>query len=330
MHPYVRHSSRYSCVFQVLLLCAVFFPERLLAAPFLFNSSTAGFVAFDGARHEAIVPSALAGVTSLSNAWEGQMAYATGVSDYAIFAEYSLATAARFGVLQSYAAVEVGSGQKLSPIVTAAALAMFTDTLTFSGGDGEGMFVPTFTLSGRGTNSSQLEGFNGPVGRSSIALAINMELHNPGVTIVDSTNTTINQTVTGAPVSFVFGQPIDLTVRLYAMTTLDCRMPSIALTGCNSWTGISQTDFYHTALLSGIRVLDDHGAAIDDFTITSQSGTSYSVNGVQQTPTIPEPSTLLLVVSAVAADRCRRLLRARATPPLAGSSKRPNLNSSTQ
>ena len=121
-------APRYSSVLQVLLLCLVFFPERLLAAPFLFNSSMAGFAVFDGARHEAIVPSAFTGVTSLANAWEGQMAYAAGVPDYAIFAEYSLATAASFGVLQSYAAVEVGSGQKLSPIVTATALAMFTET----------------------------------------------------------------------------------------------------------------------------------------------------------------------------------------------------------
>ena len=97
--------------------------------------------------------------------------------------------------------------------------------MTFEGGDGEGMCVPTFTLSGRGTNSSQLAGFNGPVGRSSIALAINMELHNPAVTIVDATNTVINQTVTGVPVPFVFGQPIDRTVRTAATTWIG-RLPS--------------------------------------------------------------------------------------------------------
>jgi hypothetical protein len=87
-----------------------------------------------------------------------------------------------------------------------------------------------------------------------------------------------------SPIAFHFGQPLYLQTYFAAVTFPG---PSI-LTGT--------ADYSHTALLTGLQVLDSSMSPAPNPTFASALGAQYSVNGVA-----PEPGSLLLLGSGLAA-----------------------------
>jgi hypothetical protein len=114
----------------------------------------------------------------------------------------------------------------------------------------------------------------------------------PGLTVTP-TSVTGSASVSIQPIAFQFNQSFDLTIALFA--------------GVIPYTnGSGAVDFLHTALLSGISILDSNGNALTGASIVSGSGTTYDANGVQA---VPVPGAAWLFGSAVlglAAARQRR------------------------
>ncbi len=241
----------------------------------------------------------------MSDEWRGGMTYGNQSSDDFTNASVDLQGKASPGVL-GVAATVAASGRNLSPLAIAYAIAGFEDTLTFTGGKGNGTFTPIFEVHGRGSDSAQLAGFNGPVGSSTVTLAINEHLTDPGNFVIDATNLSVNQKIIGAPIPFVFGAPVDFLAWLEASTAVDCVTVDIG-DQCMDWIGgFADSLFNDTATLTGIVVTDGSGAQISDFTITSASGVRYSANGVALPAAVPEPASILLLGTGVVGMVVRR------------------------
>ncbi|MDX2153484.1 MAG: PEP-CTERM sorting domain-containing protein [Bryobacteraceae bacterium] len=111
-----------------------------------------------------------------------------------------------------------------------------------------------------------------------------------------------------SPVSFVWGQPFYLTIAL----AVGAGTPITSLIDCDggdacatpvSGSGSGTADFYNTMVLTGLLPKDANGNLVLDAQFSSGSGTQYSLNGVEP---VPEPGSLLLLGTGMAALACKR------------------------
>ncbi|MBI5333598.1 MAG: PEP-CTERM sorting domain-containing protein [Burkholderiales bacterium] len=87
---------------------------------------------------------------------------------------------------------------------------------------------------------------------------------------------------------FYFDEPLLLTLR--AGVTAGAGY-STGYAG-PSYSGYAEADFSHTAVLTGITVMDEQGNILDDITIAAESGTRYPL-----TSAVPEPSAAALLAA---------------------------------
>jgi hypothetical protein len=179
----------------------------------------------------------------------------------------------------------------LSPVTDLFAKASFIDTLTLTGGTGQGFAQFGLKLDGNGTDSTQLSGFNGPVGQSSVKYTIDLLSKAPSARFsgtIDVTNQGINTQVQSQPIPFTFGIATPVYFELQTQARVFCFAGNIGLITCDPGNpGDSGTDFLHTAVLNSIVVTDSVGNPVTNFQITSASGTPYTSHGVVSDTTPP-------------------------------------------
>jgi hypothetical protein len=274
-----------------------------------FSLSTFGLAGYPSVLDDQIIrSSSTVTATTLSDSSSGSVAHGDVFSEQLTSADYRLRVKAAPGTLQSEAALTSVSGRAVSPVTEALSSATFDDVLTFTGGTGSAVFVPTFRLHGHGTDSTQPPGFSGPVGSSGVQLFINPFEGRTGATLfsLDATNRMVHEDFTGDPIAFTFGDPVSFGAQLSTSVAVTCAALGVGLQ-CLDWhNGVATSDFYSTAVLSGIRVIDSNGHPNTDFSILSASGTRYSATGVLP---VPEPASVILLGSGfatVVAERRRR------------------------
>lgn len=204
---------------------------------------------------------------------------------------------AGYGVLRSVSEALV-SGLNGPPYVGAltaasSATAKFADTLTFLGGAGNGTATVQVTLSGGLTASGDTGSEFAPAsGGAGYDLRITSNcypaaecLHKQG-----SANGQIDPSGTYYfTLSFLFGQPIDIAAELYTRAQADGGLgpPGLSASGAADYGGTFTWD--------GIVEVRDYQGIVNNFSVTSDSGTNYAVSAV------PLPPTLALVLPGVLA-----------------------------
>lgn len=211
---------------------------------------------------------------------------------------YNSNATAAFGVLRAFAqgsTQEVLSGPT-PQLVNIAAVADFTDTLTFDGQANCG----GFTCQASGSGTVQLQIVVGGTdqythGQSISGYCINAFLGSANSGSFNCTQSVLTSggIVVSPPLPIVFGQSSTFTIGLTVYGHLfDFSDPNVSF----------EADYNHTATLAGFIVDDSNGQALTSFSVTSGSGTEYPDTAV------PEPSTLLMLaaISAPVAIRYRR------------------------
>jgi hypothetical protein len=96
-----------------------------------------------------------------------------------------------------------------------------------------------------------------------------------------------------APISFVYGQAFDLSMQL----SVSAGTPTgFGVLNAETASGSGTANFFDTFVLTGLDPTDANGNPVTGATFSSQSGTTYSINGV-----VPEPTTLLPLLLAFGA-----------------------------
>ena len=195
--------------------------------------------------------------------------------------------------------------------------ALQIETMTFHGGSGSGVFLPTFTIDGSLFNVGRTENqmmfsyavddgpqylgfriqnsrgdltFYGPSGYVADfpGMSTSGDLVN-GVTVSGTTQFTLS-----LPIQF--DAPVDFTFALWAAVLPSS---SVGLLGPSA----GDVSFLTSARLTGIEVLASDGRPLTNFSIDAASGTQYGSRGVidgsSSTP-VPEPSNLQLMLLGIA------------------------------
>jgi hypothetical protein len=195
-------------------------------------------------------------------------------------AHYDAHGSSAYGILKNYAAVSLtgdASGGAFPSFLSVGSRSGFIDAYTFTGDSGTGTAYFTFSIDGTATSS------NGASGGHLLQLV-------PARNGVLDWGAQRNYgTVDGKAVievPFEFGTPVEMLISFYALAQVF------------SWQeGASAiADYSHTAVLSQIVVRDSEGKLVDDFAITSASGTNYGATGV-----IPEPGSAVLLLTGLGA-----------------------------
>lgn len=193
-------------------------------------------------------------------------------------AHYDSHGSGAYGILKNYAQVSItgdASGGAFPSFLSVGSRSGFRDEYTFAGGQGAGTAFFTFSVDGNASASNGAYGghlFQVTPGKNGVLdwSAQQAYVASDGKSVI--------------AVPFEFGTPIDMLISFYALAQVF------------SWEeGASAiADFSHTAVLSEIVVRDSAGRLVDDFGITSASGTSYDANGV-----VPEPGSAALLLTAL-------------------------------
>lgn len=195
---------------------------------------------------------------------------------------------AGYGVLNASASSSYSvSGTPESDFVTANS--SFEDLLTISdpilNGQAGSLYV-SYSLDGQITGS----GFGVVIAQGGTS---------PGQQVQEYDSSVNSTFALAAPITFVYGQAFDLSMHLSVSAGTPTGYGVLnAVTGSGSGTA----DFFNTFVLTGLNPTDSNGKVVTGALFSSQSGTTYSVDGV-----VPEPSTvvplLLGIVSILAAKR---------------------------
>jgi hypothetical protein len=175
-------------------------------------------------------------------------------------------TAAGYGVLKGQASVFLTGDDSRGPFPSHASVggrASFRDTLTFHGGEGSGTAVFGFTVHGTSAHTS------GGNGRPQFAL---VPIMNGALDYANQVGFGVLGGKAKISVPFTFGQPIEFQIDFYALAQIYVWQAGAT----------ASADYRDTAILSSIVVKDSHGATVSGFTITSESGTPYTANGVSR------------------------------------------------
>jgi hypothetical protein len=200
-----------------------------------------------------------------------------------------------YGTLRaSVSASEMGASAA-SPVVTVFSSALWADALTFDA-TSNGVAYLTFQLTGSSSssNNSPLDG----VRSSALVRFYGGVAGTPVFTDYLVTNSSLDATYLSAAVPFTAGVPVEVEGTVGTNLTFSCSAP-VVTAACLGWTGEGDVDFAHTVVLDGIHLFDDSGNPIQDFTISSQSGTKYTSSGV-----VPEPDSLLLIATVLSLVLC--------------------------
>jgi hypothetical protein len=216
-----------------------------------------------------------------------------------------------YGILHSSAAESFsGSSTPVFSYVNAAASFYDGITISFDPFNGSlGYLLIDFTLDG--TNS-----LNGSLKALSYA-NVRVDAVSSQEDALSFTSSSVSGTFEfQRTFAFIYGQPFGLYFNLGTIVgTVD---PGSAFAALGAGTGLislrtatgagsAAADFSNTLVLSALDVVDSNGQPVNGVTITSKSGTQYSVNGV-----VPEPSfvPILLLIGGLLGFTAHRQGRA--------------------
>ncbi len=195
---------------------------------------------------------------------------------------------AGYGVLNASASSSYSvSGTPESDFITANS--SFEDLLTISdpllNGQAGSLYV-SYSLDGQITGSA-------------FAVLIAQGGTSPGQQVQEYDSSVDGTFSLAAPITFVYGQAFDLSMQLSVSAGTPTGYGVLnAVTG----SGSGNADFFNTFVLTGLDPTDANGNPVAGALFSSQSGTTYSADGV-----VPEPSTvvplLLGIASILAAKR---------------------------
>jgi hypothetical protein len=209
-----------------------------------------------------------------------------------------------YGTLGTTISANVQNGHVTYPAVDFFSSALWQDAVTFHSTSASGTAIFTYSLDGTGSGTTQT-----PEGvQSSELLRFYAGLIPSGsipFTNYTVTNQSLHTTYTTVAIPFVSGVPLSVEATVGTNVSFTCSAPT-NLAACSDWIASGVLNFGHTAVLDGIQLFDAQGSPISNFSIQSQSGTSYTANGV-----VPEPNCLVLlgVGFAAIAERSRRKQR---------------------
>jgi hypothetical protein len=200
--------------------------------------------------------------------------------------DYHSNSAAEFGMLRAESSVQLeGDASNGSPnaFTSVGGNANYRDVITVLGGIDSGVQVLTFQVSG---TSSQTPGQSGRA-------QFQRNLYTNGV---ESTADYLpnSQQLVAIPIPFVFGEPTEYQIRFYALSQLFQYLPGASATA----------DFFTTARLIDIDVIDAGGQHVPTFSIHSASGTDYVALAASNA--VPEPGTFIMATLAFAWLAIRR------------------------
>lgn len=214
---------------------------------------------------------------------------------------------AGYGDLGASAAGSYSGSSDSFTVTGSQAFGLQTESMTFGGASGAGLFRPTFTVDGSlfnlGRTDSQLAFFYS-VGNGPHYLAFRIQNSRgsvsyytpggyvsslPGMTLTGdlATGLTVSGSTTfSIDVPIQFGTAFDVTYGLWAAT-----LPASSVGLLTASAG--DVAFLTSARMTGIQVFDNAGQALSAFTVSSGSGTPYGAAGVL--PAVPEPGSGLLM-----------------------------------
>ena len=188
--------------------------------------------------------------------------------------------AADFGRLRAYGAALISGPPGGTPpdYAVVRGRGAYQEVMTVWGGPvgSSGSMSLRFTVTGTATISSAA---------NYAGSGFNLRLFQPGGGYTDNVFEPGAGGVAVAPaIPIVFGQPFEYAIWFTGGINIDDFSDG----------SYAVSDFYHTATLTGIGVLDANQAPLASFQIQADSGTVYTANGV-----VPEPGTFLLIGAAV-------------------------------
>jgi hypothetical protein len=230
----------------------------------------------------------------------------------------SAAGRAGFGVLGVRAAASYSGSVDSLTVAGSQAFGLQTETMTFGGAGGSGVFRPSFTVDGSlfnvGRTDSQL-GFFYSVNNGPHYLAFRIQNSRgsvsyyqpggyvaslPGMVLTGDLQTGL--TVSGSTtfsidVPMVFGTAVDVTFGLWGAS-----LPSSSLNLLTASAG--DVSFFSSVRMTGIEVFGPGGQPLPDFSVTAGSGTVYGAAGVLSA--VPEPGSALMMAVGLVAWLLRR------------------------
>lgn len=230
----------------------------------------------------------------------------------------SSAGRAKFGDLGVSAQATYAGSMDTFTVIGSQAGALQVETMTFHGGSGSGVFVPTFTIDGSLSNVGRTENqmmFSYAINDGPQYLGFRIQgsrgdltFYAPGGYVAGFPGmTTSGDLVNGVTVSgttqFTLNLPIQFdtpTVFTFALWAAVLPSSSVGLLGPSA----GDVSFLTSAMLTGIEVLGSDGRPVSNFTIDAASGTRYGSTGVIEGGSdgipVPEPSGLELMLLGLA------------------------------